>query len=329
MNQYIAVDPNSTFEIRIKSSAVPYSEGMRTPIVTGVNYMIVNGKFVDLSTKNVVAPIKAYTYHSPVITKDVVKYFDDKETVFTVYNVSDVDTIQASFNNKNYTIQITNGTGNISLGVLPTGEYLVTVTYHNQTFASAVIVKTTIFSDDQKSFTLAYTAKGTFTVQFLDSNGKPIANTTVTAKFDNQVIKGTKTDAKGLLPITIEPKNKIGKHYIDYVNPKTGEKLRVTVNIVSRFVGNKNVNMYYYDGHTYKVRVRDNNGQFVGKNQVVTIKIGKKTYKVKTNKNGYATLKIPSKITPGKYTIKATYKGQTVKNKLTVKQLKNQLKNLY
>ena len=79
--------------------------------------------------------------------------------------------------------------------------------------------------------------------------------------------------------------------------------------------------MYYYDGHTYKVRVRDDNGQFVGKNQVVTIKIGKKTYKVKTNKNGYATLKIPSKITPGKYTIKATYKGQTVKNKLTVKQV--------
>ncbi len=32
-------------------------------------------------------------------------------------------------------------------------------------------------------------------------------------------------------------------------------------------------------------------------------------------------MKIPSKITPGKYTIKATYKGQTVKNKLTVKQV--------
>ncbi len=321
LNQYIAVDPNSTFEIRIKSSAVPYSEGMRTPIVTGVNYMIVNGKFVDLSTKNVVAPIKAYTYHSPVITKDVVKYFDDKETVFTVYNVSDVDTIQASFNNKNYTIQITNGTGNISLGVLPTGEYLVTVTYHNQTFSSAVIVKTTLFTNDEKSMTIAYNAKSpTFGVQFLDSNGKPLNNTNVTFKFDNKSYT-QETDAKGIYEYPINPKSKIGKHYIDYVNPVTGEKLRVTINIVSRFVGNKNVNMYYYDGHTYKVRVRDDNGQFVGKNQVVTIKIGKKTYKVKTNKNGYATLKIPSKITPGKYTIKATYKGQTVKNKLTVKQV--------
>jgi hypothetical protein len=79
--------------------------------------------------------------------------------------------------------------------------------------------------------------------------------------------------------------------------------------------------MYYYDGHKYQVRVKDDHGNFVGKNKVVTIKIGKKSYKVKTNANGYATLKIPSKITPGKYTISAKYKGQTVKNKLTVKQV--------
>ena len=32
-------------------------------------------------------------------------------------------------------------------------------------------------------------------------------------------------------------------------------------------------------------------------------------------------MKIPSKITPGKYVISASYKGQTVKNKLTVKQV--------
>jgi hypothetical protein len=69
------------------------------------------------------------------------------------------------------------------------------------------------------------------------------------------------------------------------------------------------------------VRVKDDNGNFVGKNKVVTIKIGKKSFKVKTNAYGYATLKIPYKITPGKYTISAKYKGQTVKNKLTVKQV--------
>ena len=129
------------------------------------------------------------------------------------------------------------------------------------------MVKTTIFSDDQKSMTIAYNAGGSFAVQFLDSNGKAIENTAVTVKIDNAALKGAKTNAKGILSIDINSKASIGKHYIDYVNPKTGETLRVTINVVSRFTGNSNINMYYYDGHTYKVRVKDNTGKFVGKNQ--------------------------------------------------------------
>ena len=322
LKKYIAVDPNSKFEIRITSSSMPFAKNMRNGIESGVNYMIVEGEFIDLATKNTIAPVKAYTYHSPVITKDVVKYYDKKSTIYTLYNVFEADTIKATFKNKNYNIKITNGTGSVSLGVLPAGDYLVTIKYKNQTFSSAVIVNTTIFSNDQKSMTIAYNAKSpSFGVQFLDSKGNPLKNAKVTAKFDNKALSGAKTNSKGILSIDINPKNKIGKHYIDYVNPKTGEKSRITINVVSRFVGNKNVNMYYYDGHSYKVRVRGDYGQFVGKNQVVTIKIGKNTFKVKTNANGYATLKIPSKITPGKYVISATYKGQTVKNKLTVKQV--------
>ncbi len=321
LNKYIAVDPNSTFEIRIKSISLPYVEGMRTPYLTNVNYYMVNGKTMDLADEGLIAPIKVYTYHSPVITKSVVKYLDNNETIFAVYNISGADTVQASFNDKNYTINIVNETGCISLGVLPVGEYLVSVTYHNMTFSSQVLVKTTIFSDDQTSMTIAYNSKSSFAVQFLDSDGKPLNNTKVTVKFDNKVISGTKTDEKGILSVDINKGNSIGKHYIDYVNPKTGETLRVTINVVSRFSGNADVTMYYYDGHTYKVRVRGDNGQFVGKNQLVTIKIGKQTFKVRTDAKGYATLKIPSKITPGKYTISTSYKGQTVKNKLTVKQV--------
>jgi hypothetical protein len=85
--------------------------------------------------------------------------------------------------------------------------------------------------------------------------------------------------------------------------------------------------MFYYDGSSYKVRIVGNNGKFVGKNQV-TIKIGKKSYKVKTDANGYATLKIPNTITPGKYTIAATYAGQTVKNTLNVKQILRTVKTV-
>jgi hypothetical protein len=322
LNRYIAVDANRTFEIRIKSASVPIVKNSRSITQKDVNYIISEGKKIDLGSRNYYAPIKAYTYHNSEITKNVVNYYDNAtETIFTVYNILEGDTIQASFNNKNYTIQLNNHTGSISLGILPTGEYIVTLTYNNMTLSTPVLIKTTIFSDDQKDMTLAYNAGGSFAVQFLDSNGKPLANTKVSAKFDNQELSGAITNEEGILSINIHPTNPIGKHYIDYVNPKNGETLRVTINIVSRFAGNANVNMYYYDGHTYKVRVKGNDGKFVEEDQIVTIKIGKHTFKVKTDEDGYAILKIPSKITPGKYTISATYKGQTVKNTLTVKQV--------
>ena len=321
LNSYISVDENSTFEIRIKSASVPVFENSRSILMPNVNYIIDEGEKFDIARKNGFTPIKVYTYHNSQITKNVVKYYNDTaETIFAFYNIYE-DSIQVSFNNANYTVPITGNTGNISLGILPTGYHLVTVTYNNVTFSTPVIIKTTIFSNDEKSMTIAYNAGGSFAVQFLDSNGNPLANTKVSAKFDNKPLSNAITNENGILSIDINPKNSIGKHYIDYANPKNGETLRVTVNVVSRFSGNANVNMYYYDGHTYKVRIRGDNGKFVEKNQVVTIKIGKKSFKVKTDYDGFAILKIPSKITPGKYTISATYKGQTVKNKLTVKQV--------
>ena len=308
LNKYIAVDENTTFEIRIKS--------------VNVNYIINDGKKMDLGKYGRFAPIKVYTYHNSMITKNVVNYYDNAtETIFTVYNIFEDDTIQVSFNNANYTIQIKNNTGNISLGILPTGEYLVTITYKNQTISTPVLIKTTIFSNDEKSMALAYDASGSFAVQFLDSNGNPLANTSVSAKFDNVALSNAVTNENGILSINIHPYNSIGNHYIDYVNPKNGETLRVTITIFSRFSGNANINMYYYDGHTYKVRVKGDDGKFLEEDEIVTIKIGKHTFKVKTDEDGYAILKIPSKITPGKYTISATYNGQTVKNTLTVKQI--------
>ena len=93
------------------------------------------------------------------------------------------------------------------------------------------------------------------------------------------------------------------------------------IRVVSRFRNNKNINMYYFDGSKYSFKVYGNNGKLVGANQVVTVKINKKTYKVKTNKNGVASFTIPKTVKPGKYTITASYKGQTIKNTITVKKI--------
>ena len=83
--------------------------------------------------------------------------------------------------------------------------------------------------------------------------------------------------------------------------------------------------MFYNDKLSFSVRAISENSNPVGKNKIVTFQIGKQKFNVKTNSKGIATLKIPNTIKPGKYTIKASYKGvsKTVKyyKKLTVKQV--------
>ena len=72
---------------------------------------------------------------------------------------------------------------------------------------------------------------------------------------------------------------------------------------------------YYGATKTYKIRLLNNNQPV--KNEIITVKIGKNTVKVKTNNQGYATLKLNLKA--GKYTITSTYKNVKVSNKITVK----------
>ncbi len=324
LDKNLYVDANSSFEVRFVADSTPITVKVRSPMGINVNYAInAAGTRLDPSDENIVVPVKVYTYRNPGIVNNIVKYYSNESvTVLNVSNVVGVDSLQVSFNGTNTTIPIVNGSGSfIIMEALPVGAHLVTFNYNNMKWNVQILIKTSIDSGEEYSMTLGYKAKGAFTVQFFDADGKPLNETKVTAKFDGKALSGAVTNENGSLTVTIANTVSIGKHYIDYVNPVTGETLRITVSVVSRFIGNTNINMYYYDGHVYRVRVKDANGKFVGKNQVVKVKIGKKTYNVKTDANGYAKLKIPYQITPGKYTISATYAGQTVKNTLKVVQV--------
>lgn len=79
--------------------------------------------------------------------------------------------------------------------------------------------------------------------------------------------------------------------------------------------------MYYGDTASYSLKVYGANGKVLGKGKTVTIKIGTKSFKVKTNAKGIATLKIPNTITAGKYTVKAIYSSFSTSKKFTVKQV--------
>ena len=80
-------------------------------------------------------------------------------------------------------------------------------------------------------------------------------------------------------------------------------------------ITSKNVNVYYSDRTSFTVKVASAEGKAVNKN--VKFTIGKKSYNVKTDKNGAATLKL--KLKPGKYTVYTSYGNAKVKNTITVK----------
>ena len=95
----------------------------------------------------------------------------------------------------------------------------------------------------------------------------------------------------------------------------------IRVNFAHKITGAKDISMLYTASKSISLNVYSLYGKLVGKDQVVKIKIGKKTFTAKTNKYGVAKFSIPKTITPGKYTITVTYKTAKVSKKLTVKQI--------
>ena len=81
---------------------------------------------------------------------------------------------------------------------------------------------------------------------------------------------------------------------------------------------NKNIDAVYSAKATYKVLVTED-GKAVGAGEIVTFKYDGKTYTVKTDKNGYATLNLNTKVKVKKYDITAEYKGIKVTNKVNIK----------
>lgn len=149
---------------------------------------------------------------------------------------------------------------------------------------------------------------------FYDENGNPLKNTKVLFEVDDYNDYQPTTDSNGVALLTIYIKN--GNHKIAALNPQTLATDSANIKVFDVLSGNKDINMYYDGGNTYKVRVFGDNGKPVKAGEKVTFAVGKKTFVKKTDKKGYAKLKITSK--PGVYEIGAKYKDFAVKNRLVV-----------
>ena len=252
---------------------------------------------------------------------DVVVYFSQGKFTVTLRDENGQaivgQRIIVTINNNDY-IATTDENGTASVNIdLPLGEYTAVTRFDGNddykagNVTSKISVLSSIESSDMKR---AYNSPYAFNATLKDSNGNPVANSTVELIVNGKSYNLT-SDENGVVLLT--QKLAVGTYAITVTNPTSGEKTANYAQIVKRITNNKNLNMYFGAGSSYKVKVFDDDGKAVGAGEIVVMKVNGKTYKVKTNKNGYAALKLSLK--PKTYTITATYKGVKVSNKIVVK----------
>ena len=317
LNKQIVVNAGSKFSVEIQAKAMPILEDTRIHFESGKSISYDPDGIIDLGKLGKTACIKVYTVKTNITGKNNSKY----------YSKSNI-TIKSDANGK--TINIADKTGKI-LGsaivkdnkasfnlTLESGEYSIITPYEDGDIIEGFEIMKTI--EIENSVKIGYNIILPLEGIFYDDEGLELYGSTITGSFDGKTFKGTIDNIEGILYITLS-NLKIGTHTLILKNPVTLEESVTKITVVSRFSGNSNVNMYYSDGSSFKVRVYGSDGNPVGANNIVTIKLNKVTYKVKTNSNGYATFKIPNTVKPGKYTLTATYAAQTIKNTVKVKQI--------
>jgi len=325
-------------------SSKPINDTIILKINDNLSYISINGNFSQIILSNLFNGIYCvgvdlvndnndYEFNSlldnfkidvnqtEIISDNFTTYYkSNAEYVITLAdingNVCANQTIIVKLSNNTYqTVTDSNGQAFINLN-LPTGEYPIEITYlgdNNHFNVSAIrniIVKTSIILTD--SLTKTYNSQ--YGVKFCDENANSLVNSKVSFVLNEMEYVGF-TDENGYAYFTVTQSP--GKYLLNITNMNNSEQISQIIEIVSRIAQNKDMTIYAFSGKYYKIRILDDNGNPVGANEKVVIKIAGKTYTVKTDKYGYAALKIS--LINKKYTITATYKGFKVSNKITVK----------
>ena len=229
--------------------------------------------------------------------------------------------IVVTVNGQNYTADVVNGTAVVTIPDLKDDDEIIISFISNGTYPNKTqnttnaLINSKIISNNMNR---GYNSGMDFQATIVDGLNKPIANAKVTI-----IINGKRytvvSDAKGL--ITVNQKFAVGTYLVTFINPFNNKVTSNSLKIVTRITGNKNVNTYYGKNYQYKLRIIGDNGSPVGAGVAVKVTINGKAKTLKTDKNGYITMKFTKTYLPKTYTVKAEYKGITVSNKIKVKKV--------
>ena len=230
--------------------------------------------------------------------------------------------VTVTIDGKNYTGTIKNSTATITGPVLPSGDTPVNITYTSDTpnYSSKTVPATIhvkAVDTDVKDMKRGWNSPYDYQTTLSDENGKGIACRNITITVNGKQYNVT-TDSNGVAKLT-ESKLDVGQYNVTVTNPVTGQNKTAKITIVARLLENNDLVKDYEDSKQYTVLAIGDDGNAAGTGEVVVIATNGVKYKIKTDAKGYATL--PIHLIPKKYDITATYKGYTVKNKMTVKQV--------
>ncbi|WP_292889097.1 Ig-like domain-containing protein [Methanobrevibacter sp. UBA212] len=222
---------------------------------------------------------------------------------------------------KQYNATVENGKAVISMPLIPLDstvdfEYTGDKNYPTKSKETSIANVTAIIKAED--MTRGFNSGVDYQVTVVDGNGNPMAKKQVIFIINGNQYNATTND-EGIAILNL--KLAIGTHTVTAVNPLNNDNVTKTVKITTRITGNKNVNIYYAKNYAYKLCIIGDDGKPVGLNVAVKVTVNGKAQTLKTDKNGYITLKFTKTYLPKTYTVTAEYKGIKVTNKVNVKQI--------
>ena len=257
-----------------------------------------NNLTLDISLDIILSSNKIYAFNSnyKILLKD--QYSNpiaDKELL--INNVK-----MTSDNNGEINVHIEFNPGNI--------KFIITNPLNNESIIDNIMVKPRL--SDNLDIKMYYGANKYYKVKVLDDYGKPLKSERINIIINTKTYS-VKTDGNGFAAIKLN-KLKPGKYNVrvDYKGFKVSDKITVKATLAAKDKSVKKAKSI-----KFKARLVNANGKAL-KGKKVTFKIKGKTYKVKTNGKGIATLKL-KKIKPGKYSIKTSYGNMKISNRIIVR----------
>jgi len=223
-------------------------------------------------------------------------------------------------------VELVNGKANVTIPKLAEGTYNATVTYtgddwYAQVSATKEINVTSNVPESALSIpgTSKSDAPTTYSIS-LPSDAGGFLEVEVDGKLYSAPLSNG--SASVTIPALSDGSHNVTVRYTgdEKYSPVTQQ---TTLNVSApafKLSNNKDVSALYSAKATYKVLVT-REGKAVGADEKVTFTYNGKTYTVRTDKNGYATLNLNTKVKVKKYTITAEYKGVKVTNKVTIKHI--------